>query len=667
MEHLDRVSLTSKKAEKACPTSHVEDARKEVDRMVADDSPEGKLLDNLRDDYSAAVAAKEPVQQQMLRGVKWYRTGQMDIPQFEGIDQELRANFIKTLVRNIRSRLSDKKPRPIAIPRLPDDWRLSKITDNTLQWVLDENDWEHKREELFYDCAVKGNAFSRDVWNPSGGRDGKGLPELEYIDAMRVFPGSAARTMQDQGSIFILRSEPLHKVATKFDGKNIEKKAAGAAGGPFPMGAGNDFFESRIPLSSFHEQRFEDESRKVFLTSEGSEKDGFDDNVNYVEAFIQYPPGHPLKDDYPDGRLVFFTHQAVLADYRWERERIPYTKYSFESEGSNFWNESLVLQVGSSQRAVNSIGSLVLQSGTRATHPPFLTPYESGLDDESLAPNEPGRILHVDPVAAEQSRYLDLPPFPDQAFQLREVVKGELEQQMGVHDISQGRTPGNLQSGEAIDLLQEAAQVIIRHYSRGLQKGLKNLGLNLIEQIQENFTQERTISVGDTKANEFITLNEKIERKDLRERLSNAEDVETQQQVQKEIQRIKQKQQRKSMIDDRIKRIVINDPSLAEVNIRVGVGGDRFSRVGKIKLAMKFFELGAITREDLLQKADWDNKEEIMDDLDEIENLTRQVKGLQRRNRNMVTAIKEALNNIEGQAKEQLLSAIQSATGTPGG
>lgn len=659
------VEIDKSIAENASPTDHREKAKEQVENR-SEESGSQILLKKVKKLYKQAVFAKEPVQKMQLESFKWYMTGDFENDVIDG--GEHHVNFVKTLIRNIRSRILDADPAPVSIPRKRDDWHVANMHDATLKYILDANDWKSVLNNVIFDAVVKGDGFTKEYWDPDKGE--KGNARIEYIDALRIFPGSSSRQLQDQGNIHILHSDPLHKVVERWP--DAEMEAAASAGGPFPHFGDKEFFSDRLPLSAFSQhsrEMFEDQAVDAFVGGEGENRGdlrSFDDNVNYVESFIRYPNGHPLAEDFPNGRRVFYTEKAVLADQKWNKERLPYTQYPIETEGDLFWHKSLVQQLSSPQRVINKLSNLVVESAEKQAKSPLITPKQGGLDETEYRETSDvaEKVLYMSPVGAQQTGYLQSPPFPAEALETMKMYIKQTEQLSGVQDISQGRIPGSLQSGEAIDLLQEAAQTIIRHYNRPIQSGVKRLGLSLSEIIQDHFTEERVIRTSDKPHNEFVTINKSVEMEQARKNLREAalqqgeQGQNAQQKAQRAVQLIRQEQQDKKEINDRIAEVVINDPSLVPVDIRVAAGGDRLSRAGRVKEALRFFEADAIDERELLKVANWDNLDEVLDRVEERKILTQQVEGLQERLENLQNAIKEVMSQVDGEAQQLLRSAV---------
>ncbi len=660
------VEIDKSVAEDALPTAHKDKAQEKIENRSPESGSE-ILLKEVKKSFHDSVVAKEPIQEMQLKSFHWYMTGDFDEEILEDSSQ-YHVNFVKTLLRNIRSRLQDSDPVPVAIPRKSDDWHVANMHDATLKYILDANDWKKMFQNVIFDAVVKGAGFTKEYWDPDKGEDGNA--RIEYVDPLRVFPGSSARDIQDQGQIHLLHSDPLHKVVEKFP--EAEMEAAASAGGPFPHFGDEDFFFDRIPLSAFSQhrtERFEDQASDVLIGGGmGGDDDlrQFDDNVNYIESFIRYPNGHPLAEDFPQGRRVFWTNKAILDDQNWNKDRLPYTKYPIESEGDTFWCKTIVQQLASPQRVVNKLSSLIVESAEKQAKSPLITPREGGLDENEYqeVSDVAEKILYTTPLGAQQTGFLESPPFPSEALETMQMYIKQTEQLSGVQDISQGRIPGSLQSGEAIDLLQEAAQTIIRHYNRPVHAGVKQLGLTLSEIIQEHFKTERVIRVGDKRHNRFIKLNKRVDMEQARKQLGEAANQQEARDAQKAIQRIVQEQNRKKKINDQVAEIVINDPTLVPVDIRISAGGDRLSRAGRVKEALRFFEAGAIDERELLKVANWDNMDEVLDRVEDRKILKQQVEGIQDQIERQQTAINEVLSQVEGDAQRLLRNALTQQSNT---
>jgi hypothetical protein len=100
------------------------------------------------------------------------------------------------------------------------------------------------------------------------------------------------------------------------------------------------------------------------------------------------------------------------------------------------------------------------------------------------------------------------PPLPGDAFQMMATLRGNIEYVSAINDVSQGRRPASVTSGEAISRLQEAAKTVIRPKARLWERALVKLGKIIIDLIQYGYTEPRMMRIiGMDGQTEDIQLN----------------------------------------------------------------------------------------------------------------------------------------------------------------
>lgn len=676
MAHLKiKKGKKQKRADLADPLAHRED-----EPTYQPEGAEKDLLQELRTMLSRAVGNKSQVQEMMKDGEEIYQSGSLndEIPEVMGIDQEVTTNFGKALIKSVQSRVTDQNPRPIAVKRNPDDQLFAEIMDDTMQWVLDVNDWKWVRDKAIVDCTNKGVSFARVIWDPSLSKD-KGNIRISHINPLRVFPGSHTDNLQDQEQIHIVHSDPVSKVIDKMKRLNegvdkersrtvtadeeLEEKIADAAGErPFTQ-FNSESLADMLDVGSRQGPIHRMKNKKEGITSSGPDGDfAPNDNVNYFETYIRYPEGHDLHDTYPKGRLIYWTKNGILGDFAWQKDNWPLVKFELEPTSDYFFNEPVIMPIASIQRAINALSNLILKASTVHAFPPFLTTSNSGIKrDEFENVGPANRVLYTTPEALQAGAgWMQPPPIPKAAFELRQNLIQEAEQIMGVHDVTQGRTPGSIQSGSAFARLQEADNQGLRMKIRQFNKGLKRMGEIIVENIQEHMDQQRFIHVGDGPAERSIRLNQNVSvqrAKALLQNRSDRDDERAREIIQRAIQRTQQEQNIKDAASGKIKL----DPTLASVDLRIGGGTDtKLSQVAKAQDAIRLFEMGVIDNRALLEAMDWDDIERVIRKKDREGILARQVESLQERLNETESTLNEIINTADKDARESIRSALNN-------
>lgn len=190
--------------------------------------------------------------------------------------------------------------------------------------------------------------------------------------------------------------------------------------------------------------------------------------------------------------------------------------------------------------------------------------------------NAPGEHVKVRPGAAlRREPGVPLPPYITQVVSF---LLGSLEKLSSITEVMEGRRPGQLTSGVAIEALQLAASTAIRLKARQIENLIQRVGQKLIWRIFQYYTDDRVFTlVGDGQRFERFTYVRDIIRQALeKEGLSIT-----------------------SAFKDFV-LTVVPASSLALTNWQKGL------------IAMQLYQAGAIDREALLEAVNYPNREEIL-------------------------------------------------------
>jgi hypothetical protein len=186
--------------------------------------------------------------------------------------------------------------------------------------------------------------------------------------------------------------------------------------------------------------------------------------------------------------------------------------------------------------------------------------------------NEPGSIIKKN---TGRDLHREAPPaLPNYIMEAAKMMVDGLEKLSGITEVVEGRRPGQVTSGVALESLAIMAQTVIRLKARQLDNLIQRVGQKLIARIFQFYTTDRVFNfVGDGKIQNYL-----FEREKIRELIK--------------------KDGMKAFQDYQFK--VVPTSSLAMTKWQKGL------------IATQLFQLGLIDNEATLEALEFPNREEIM-------------------------------------------------------
>lgn len=176
---------------------------------------------------------------------------------------------------------------------------------------------------------------------------------------------------------------------------------------------------------------------------------------------------------YPNGRVFQWAGNIALRDHKNHFPGIPYFQYK------NYFLPGLPYGFGDIEPSIpiqeqyNIRNNQIYDRINYHMHPIRLFDDRAGLTPGMIT-NQPNAWIPVHNIdAIKELRPDDIGLAVTQTLQR---IKEEMETQWGVHEVTRGTIPGQIESGAAIEALQEAADVRLRQKSRNLEATIMQVG-----------------------------------------------------------------------------------------------------------------------------------------------------------------------------------------------
>jgi hypothetical protein len=248
-----------------------------------------------------------------------------------------------------------------------------------------------------------------------------------------------------------------------------------------------------------------------------------------------------------------------------DHNKYPFIRYIDYQVPSVFWGMGEIQQLEKLQENINQRRAQITDILRLTANPPFVADADSGVNPKAMT-NRPAVIIYKN--RGSEVRWLTPPQLPAALFELQDLDKKDFDAISGVLDVTQGRRPTGIEAASAISELQEAAQTRIRFKVRLMEESLVELGEQMLALVQQFYDMPRTIRIktGVSGGQSFVELN----------------------------------QQQMSPEDGAIK--LINDPSVGEYDVEIGVGStlpkDKTARANQM---IELFQMGVVDRRAVLE------------------------------------------------------------------
>lgn len=182
---------------------------------------------------------------------------------------------------------------------------------------------------------------------------------------------------------------------------------------------------------------------------------------------------------------------------------LPYSFFEEIRVPGRLWPTCALEQAVSLQAEYNQGRSQVIESRNQMGKPKWLVPKGANLGDYALT-SEPGEVVehtfgHA-PVAWTP------PPLPPYVLRTLELTRSDIQDVTQIHDVTQGKQPGSVRSGKAINSLAEQDLSILAPTISGIEYQLMRFGSMHLELVSRKVKEPRILKI--TGKNSFYEVTQ---------------------------------------------------------------------------------------------------------------------------------------------------------------
>lgn len=190
------------------------------------------------------------------------------------------------------------------------------------------------------------------------------------------------------------------------------------------------------------------------------------------------------KEKYPGGRHIIVAGGEIVVDDKnpyWDK-MFPVNVLDWHRNPDSAWGDGEVVDLMELQKLLNKLIAIIVENSLLMTNAIWIGDSNALLPDEwDGLDNVPG--LKVKKKPGSELRREQGQPLPAGMFNVLSYLEQAIEKLSGSTEVVQGKTPGQVRSGTAIEALQTAAMAVIRLKSRAVEALMESVGQKLISRI----------------------------------------------------------------------------------------------------------------------------------------------------------------------------------------
>jgi hypothetical protein len=414
------------------------------------ESKEGKALQGwIQQKFQAAQDARQKEERQwnynlaMYNGNQWVMptvvrsdsgfgsSGALGVPRSGQNRTRLTVNRIKPVVRTEVSKFIAQKPGASVIPATDED-------DDILAAEAGEAAWEscitrakvdmHYRNAIWWMC-ITGNGFIKNTWDPSAFDPDSELDGDISYGSVRpyelFFADLEVKDLQDQPFV-------IHAYARSTEQLKIKYEEV------LPKGLNPSCKKSTIEEASYAAPMKQDVKT-------------YDSNM-LIEFWVKPGFCSYLKD----GGVITLIDDVIVEVINdglpYEHGEYPFVQFA-HIESERFYRTSIIPDLIDLQKDYNSLRSQIAESRKKMGKPQILAP--KGSISASKMTTEIGLVIEYK-YGMQPPQPMPIQNLPAYILQEVDMLKADIEDLSGQHEVSKGQTPTGVTAATAISYLQES-------------------------------------------------------------------------------------------------------------------------------------------------------------------------------------------------------------------
>ena len=519
-------------------------------------------------------------------------------------------NFVWQTIQSQIPLQTDVRPRFSFLPTEPSDIEFANLLDQIAESDFERYNWLRVVFEVLLDGYIYGTSYASVSYDQKVD-NGIGGAVFKSEDIFKCYPHPDSNVINDiDGKTFIYAGpESTDKLKHEFPDKAkfIRKDVVDKMRKEKTLinqSEQTDYFNSDLDLpmgmqSGSSDCVLDDIPRTMvfrfyMLPKEVEETE----EIEVDEQTGEESKSYTVKRKYPNGRYVVIANKMKLYDGPLEYDdlNIPFAKYNNYILPREFYGVSEVEQLESPQAVFNKMLSFSLDAIAMTGNPIWIVDSNSDVLTEELA-NVPGSVVEKNP-GTEVRRESGVGP-SQAAFTMLRELQGWFNTVAGNSEFSEGRAPGGVTAGSAIEMLMQASKTRVRQKQRNLDEFMKDAGRLWMNRVFQFYTVPKIYRLTNSDgSNEFKKFS--IEKDQEGQTVAIFSDY--------------QEDDAGRLIQLPERRLVLK----GQFDVRVTTGSELpFDVADNERKALALFDRGIIDEEEVLVRTDYPNREKVLARLQE--------------------------------------------------
>jgi hypothetical protein len=343
-------------------------------------------------------------------------------------------NICMPITRRERAKILKTLPIVEALPKgetEDDSWAARVLNAQFRKWRKDWKLDRRLRNASFW-IVTTGNVWMKWYWDGNA-KDGK----IAVVPPFDVYPDPYAKSMVDCRWIIQSQFMDLESAKEKY-GETFKETATESVSG----------VEGRL-YSNY--------------------TDGLEANLPGVVVNEYWEPPSVARKD---GAYVVFAGNKIVHEskFPYAHGHMPFTHIGHIERSNSKWYSSVMDFIRGPQMELNRVESQIIENRNLANGKWFI-PFSLELEaDPDASPRQVLRASGGPPDSAPQ--FIDIQALPGWVANEAERIKSFAQDIAGQHEVSQGGVPGRVEAAQAIQLLQETDDEVLKDTIHSLEEAL---------------------------------------------------------------------------------------------------------------------------------------------------------------------------------------------------
>ncbi len=349
----------------------------------------------------------------------------------------VKNNVLAKANRVERAKILRQTPKAVSLPARDsmDDLQMARMIN---AW-FDQMSWEWRLDSAMrtatWWATATGNCFQKMYWDT-----GRNAPWMDVCSPYEVFPDPFARRFED--ARWVIHSR-FYDEETAWD------------------------LYADYPKSKVEHLRVSGTQEVNALEHRLVSAIGVNIGAQYrpnLEGVLVHEYWQPPTKANPDGRFTVFTPSGIVIEqeFPYEHGQLPFAHYGSVERGSTMWYaSSLDFGARDLQDELNRSESQIIENRNVSNGKWYIP---AGLELEEMPDGRPRQILKAldgaNPGLKPELLAVDSLPAWVGAEPAR--IKDNIRDSLGQNEVSNGSVPGRVESGQAIQLLQESDDSVVK-------------------------------------------------------------------------------------------------------------------------------------------------------------------------------------------------------------